>query len=114
MYRNHAARVAEGEDAVYVVVQHRFSNPEVAFVRGERLIKNEGAPAGVRGLQFYPSRDGSVATCLWEAPSVQAIKEYVDSTLGDSSENDCYEVDADQAFAVVPATISAGPAAARI
>src|SRR5262245_56315093 len=97
-----------------VAVQHRFTNPAVAFARGERLIKNDGAPAGVRGLQFYPSRDGSVATCLWEAPSVEAVQDYVDSTLGDSSANECYEVNVEQAFAVVPATISAGPAAARI
>jgi hypothetical protein len=102
------------EGAVYVVAQHRFKDPAAASARGERLIKNEDAPAGVRGLQFYPSRDGSAATCLWEAPSVQTVQEYVDSTLGDSSENDCYEVNAKQAFAVVPETISAGPAAARI
>lgn len=99
---------------MYVVAQHSFKDPAVAFARGERLIKNEGAPTGVRGLQFYPSRDGSAATCLWEAPSVQAVQEYVDSTLGDSSENACYEVDAEQSFAVVPATISAGPAAMRV
>ena len=98
---------------MYVVVQHRFSNPAVAFARGERLINNEGAPGGVRGLQFYPSQDGSVATCLWEAPSVEAIQAYVDSTLGDSSENTCYEVNAEQSFAVVPASISPGPAAAN-
>jgi len=99
---------------MYVVVQHHFNDPAVAFARGERLINNEGAPEGARGLQFYPSRDGSAATCLWEAPSVEAIQEYVDSTLGDSSSNECYEVNAEQAFAVLPATISAGPAAARI
>src|SRR5262245_34311385 len=99
---------------MYVVVQHRFTNPAVAFARGERLINNDGAPIGVRGLQFYPSNDGSVATCLWEAPSVQDVQSYVDSTLGDSSENSCYEVDVEQAFAVVPTTISSGPAAARI
>ena len=99
---------------MYVVVQHRIKDSAVAFARGERLIKNEGAPEGVRGLQFYPSRDGSAVTCLWEAPSVQAMQEYVDQTLGDSSENTCYEVDADQSFAVVPAAISAGPAAARV
>jgi hypothetical protein len=98
---------------MYVVVQHRFKNPEVAFARGERLIKNEGAPAGVHGLQFYPARDGSGAACLWEAASVESVQKYVDSTLGDSSENTCYEVNAEQAFAVVPGAISAGPAAAR-
>lgn len=99
---------------MYVVVQHRFKDPAVAFARGERLVNNEGAPDGVRGLQFFPSRDGSMATCLWEAPSVGAVAGYVDATLGDSSENTCYEVADDQAFAVVPPAIPAGPAATRI
>ena len=90
---------------MYVVVQHRFRNSQVAFSRGEKLIKNEGAPTGVRGLQFYPSRDGSMATCLWEAPSVDSVQRYVDSTLGDSSENSCYEVAAEQAFALPPSGI---------
>lgn len=87
---------------MYVVVQHRIKDPQVAFPRGEKLIKNEGAPPDVRALQFYPSRDGSAVTCLWEAPSVAAIQTYVDSTLGDSSENTCYEVDAEQSFAKQP------------
>jgi hypothetical protein len=46
---------------MYVVAQHQIKDPQAAFSRGERLIKGEGAPSGVRGLQFYPSRDGSAA-----------------------------------------------------
>lgn len=42
-----------------MVAQHRIIDPETAFARGEKLVKNEGAPSGVVGLQFYPSRDGS-------------------------------------------------------
>lgn len=95
---------------MYVVVQHQFKDPQTAFARGERLIKNEGAPTGVRGLQFYPSRDGSGATCLWEAPSVAAVQEYVDVTLGDSSENLCYEVAVELAFASQPAGVPESPA----
>jgi hypothetical protein len=94
---------------MYVVVQHQFKDPQTAFARGEKLIKNEGAPDGVRGLQFYPSTDGSAATCLWEADSVEAIQQYVDSTLGDSSQNTCYEVDAEQAFAERPLGLPASP-----
>jgi len=97
---------------MYVVVQHRIIDPETAFARGERLIKNEDAPEGVRGLQFYPSTDGSAVTCLWEAPSVGAIQQYVDSTLGASSENVCYEVEAGHAFARQPAGIGEVPALA--
>ena len=87
---------------MYVVVVHNIKNPEIAFARGEKLVKNEDAPAGVRGLQFYPSTDGSIVTCLWESESVETVREYVDSTLGDSSENTVYEVNADEAFAKQP------------
>ncbi len=95
---------------MYVVVQHQIKDPQRAFSRGEKLIKNEGAPVGVRGLQFYPSTDGSAVTCLWEAESVKEIREYVDSTLGDSSQNACYEVDAEQAFAERPLGLPASAA----
>ena len=91
---------------MYVVVQHEFIDPPTAFARGERLIKNEGAPAGARGLQFYPASDGSVAVCLWEAESVDAIQRYVDETLGDASVNRCYEVNAEQSFARQPLGIA--------
>ena len=91
---------------MYVVVQHTFLNPPDAFSRGEKLIKNEGAPDGTTGLQFYPARDGSGATCLWESNSVADVQSYVDRTLGDSSRNRCYEVDAANAFARQPLGIA--------
>jgi hypothetical protein len=87
---------------MYVVVKHQIIDPQTAFPRGEKLIRGEGAPSGARALQFYPSRDGSAVTCLWEAPSVEAVQEYVDSTLGNASENTCYEVNAEQAFSRQP------------
>ena len=97
---------------MYVVVYHQFKNPPEAFARGDKLIKNEGAPVGARGLQFYPSSDGSSASCLWEANTVEEIQSYVDSTLGDSSENTCWEVNAEMAFCERPLGINT-PAAVR-
>jgi hypothetical protein len=90
------------EKDMYVAVHHRFIEPKTALARGERLILNEGAPTGVVGLQFYPAQSGSEAICLWEAPSVESVQQYVDSTLGDSSANACFAVDAQQAFADRP------------
>ena len=95
---------------MYVVVHTSSRTRQPAFARGAKLIKNDGAPAGVRGLQFYPSTDGGAVTCLWEADSVEAIQEYVDSTLGDSSLNTCYQVDAEQAFAERPLGLPASAA----
>lgn len=91
---------------MYVVVQHDIQNREAAFSRGEKLKKGEGAPRGVRVLQFLPSRDGSAVTCLWEADSVESVERFVDATLGDASRNECYEVDAEQAFAKAPEGIA--------
>jgi hypothetical protein len=97
---------------MYVAVLHQFQDPPTAFARGNKLIMNEDAPPGVRGLQFYPAIDGSVATCLWESDSVEAIQQYVDSTLEDSSVNTCWEVDTEKAFAEQPLGLQT-PAAIR-
>ena len=97
---------------MYVVVLHQIKNAQTAFSRGEKLMKNEGAPAGVRVLQFYPSRDRSTVTCLWEAPSVGLVQSYVNSTLGDSSENTCYDVDSEYAFARQPLGVRESASAA--
>jgi hypothetical protein len=91
---------------MYVVVLHDIKDQQSAFARGERLIKNEGAPAGARALQFYPANDGSAVTCLWEADSVESVQGYVDGTLGEASVNTCYQVDAEQAFARQPLGIA--------
>ena len=87
---------------MYVVARHQITDPDTAFPRGEKLIRGEDAPDGVRVLQFYPSRDASVVSCLWEAGSAEQVQRYVDAVLGNASENVCYEVDADQAFAERP------------
>ena len=90
---------------MYVIAQHRILDPQTAFVRGGKLIKNEGALPGVRALQFYPSHDASAVTCLWEADSVASVQGYVDSVLGDSSENTTYEVNETQAYAERPSSL---------
>ena len=87
---------------MYVAAIHTILDPATAFPRGERLIRGEDAPEGVRALQFYPARDGSTVTCLWEAGSVAAVQDYVDTVLGDASRNDLFEIDAEKAFSERP------------
>ncbi|WP_159042723.1 hypothetical protein [Streptomyces curacoi] len=103
---------ANEEDPVYVVVQHKFLKPEAAFPRGQALIDGTGAPEGTRVLQFYPHVEGSAATCLWETESVEDVQRFVDTTLGDSSINVCYEVDAEMAFAESPRGLKQSSASA--
>lgn len=96
---------------MYVVVQHQIKDAQTAFARGAKLMSGEGAPPGVRVLQFYPSTDGTAVTCLWEADGVASVQAYVDETLGDASENRSYEVDGSQAFAAQPSQLGPSPAA---
>jgi hypothetical protein len=93
-----------------VVVQHTLTNPPIAFVRGERLQRGENAPEGTRVLQFLPSADGKLVTCLWESDSVDDVQSHVDETLGDASVNLCYAVEETAAFVEAPQGISAPPA----
>jgi len=65
--------------------------------RGERLADPSNAPAGVVARQIYPSKDLSAATCVWEGHSVDAVRDYIDSTLGDSSDNAYFEVNMEYA-----------------
>ena len=97
---------------MYVVAQHKILNPEKAFPRGQALIDGIGAPEGTRVLQFYPHVEGSAVTCLWETESVEDVQRFVDTTLGDSSVNVCYEVDAEKAFADRPQDLGSSPAPA--
>jgi len=82
---------------VFIVVQHTIKEVPTAFARGQNLLDGRGAPSGVQVRKFYPSTDQLAVFCLWEGNSVDELREYVDATLGDSSENAYFEVDAEQA-----------------
>jgi hypothetical protein len=75
-------------------VVHRISDPETAQSRGQSLFEEH---EGVQLLQFCPSQDFREATCIWEASSVDAVRDLVDPTLGDSSEQDYFPVATEQA-----------------
>jgi hypothetical protein len=47
--------------------------------------------------QFCPSKDLATAICVWEVSSVDSARDYVDPTLGDSSDNTYFEIDSEHA-----------------
>ena len=79
---------------MFIVVHHTVTDAETAFARGQNLLTGNGAPKGVRVREFYPSRDKADVVCLWEGDSLEDVRDYVDATLGDSSKNAYFEVDA--------------------
>jgi hypothetical protein len=80
---------------VFVGVLHHIKDREAFGSRGQAL---DDPPPGLRLRHFYPSTDGSAATCLWEGDSVDAVRVLIDSTLGDASEETYFEVDVEHAM----------------
>jgi hypothetical protein len=90
---------------MFIVVHHTITDAPTAFARGRNLLDGTGAPPGVWVREFYPSRDQASVVCLWEGNSVAELREYVDTTLGDASENEYFEVASEQARGL-PETIA--------
>jgi len=78
-------------------VVHRVKDSEAMLSRSEGLGDPSQAPPGVTPRQFCPSKALSAATCVWEADAVDAVRDYIDSTLGDSSENTYFEINEEYA-----------------
>ena len=77
-----------------VGVIHRISDPETAQSQGQSLFDPH---EGLQLLQFCPSQDFTTASCIWEAESIEAVRDLVDPTLVGASEQTYYAVDTEQA-----------------
>jgi hypothetical protein len=77
---------------MYVAVVHKVKDPQAMLSRGEGLGDPSNAPNGAIPRQFCPSKDLSIATCVWEADSIDIVRDYVDETLGDASEQSYFEI----------------------
>jgi hypothetical protein len=82
---------------MHVVVQHRITDPEKFFSMNAEEVAG-GGPPGVQGRQFFPSQDRSAAVCLWEADSIDTLRDYLDPATAGVSENAYFEVDRERAM----------------
>lgn len=74
-----------------VSVSHRILNWDAFQTRGQTLTSN--VPAGLRPIQFFPSTDGTKATCHWETESLDELRRYIDGTLDDASSQEYFAVE---------------------
>jgi hypothetical protein len=91
---------------MYLVVHHRVTDREKFLATDPRDIGGN-APPGVIVRHFLPARDASAADCLWEAGSLDALRDYLDPATRGISENTYFEVDSVLAMGL-PQPASAG------
>ncbi|HEX2073992.1 MAG TPA: hypothetical protein VHF92_09420 [Geodermatophilus sp.] len=77
---------------MHVGVIHRISDPQ-AFQQAEQKALAAGLPEGFRLPVHAETPDHSTAICIWDGPSVDAVRELVESTVGEYSQNEYYEVE---------------------
>jgi hypothetical protein len=83
---------------MYVIAKHRINDAERFFSLSQ--VAAEEAPPGLYGRQFCPSSDRTEAVCLWEADSVDRVRDYLDSLVGEASENAYFQVGTDDAVGI--------------
>jgi hypothetical protein len=91
---------------MYIVVHHKVLDREKFLATDPKEIGGS-APAGVEVRHFLPARDASSADCLWEAQSLDALRDYLDPATRGISENTYFEVDSVLAMGL-PQPASAG------
>jgi hypothetical protein len=74
---------------MYVIIQHSITSPAKFW----EIVKSvTSVPAGTRLHSTLPSRDGKKAVCIWQAPSVASVKDFVEPAVGALSSNEYFEV----------------------
>jgi len=90
---------------MYIVVQHRFREPRTAWASAQQGLAN--LPAGLTLHHPFPTKDGSLVVCVWEAGSVAQVREFIERALGRVSQNEYFEVENKQGVALPSSLISA-------
>ena len=79
-----------------IVVQHSISDPAKFWEAAKASMPN--LPKGLKLRFVLPNADGSKAVCLWEAPTLEALKSFMEAGVGRVSTNQYFEVDAKKAI----------------
>ena len=77
---------------MHVGVIHRISDPE-SFEQAEQKALEAGLPDGFSLPVHAATPDHSTAICIWQGPSVDAVRDLVESVVGEYSQNEYYEME---------------------
>jgi hypothetical protein len=84
-------RVRKEEEDMYVGVHHHVSDPE-GFRAAEQKSLEEGLPEGISLPIHATTSDYTTVMCIWEGESVEAVRDLVESVVGEYSENEYFEM----------------------
>jgi hypothetical protein len=86
---------------MHTVIHHTISDSvkwDQSTQRIMSMIEQQTLPKGLRPLEYLPSVDGQRAVCVWEADSLDALKEFMERETQDAARNDYFEVKVENAI----------------
>jgi hypothetical protein len=92
---------------MYVLVQHIISDPPTFWNAADPTSLSPKAKLH----HTFPTPDGTRATCVWEAESVEALRNLLEPVVGRASRNEYFAVENREGFAFpsrVPRAATAG------
>ena len=87
---------------MYIIIEHEITNP----IFWEAVQKNE-IPSNLKLHQLLPNGEGTKSVCLWEAATLDEVREFVEEAVGDLSNNTYFAVDAENALGL-PVAVTGG------
>ncbi|HET6273987.1 MAG TPA: hypothetical protein VFG32_13495 [Bacteroidota bacterium] len=81
---------------MYIIVEHEISNPKTFWEDAKSGLAD--LPSNLKLHQSLPNREGTKAVCLWEAASVNEVREFVEGAVGAVSNNAYFAVEAGNAM----------------
>ncbi|MEX0966248.1 MAG: hypothetical protein WD077_03355 [Bacteroidia bacterium] len=80
---------------MYILIYHKIHKPGEFWERARSSVAD--LPAHIKLHSILPNQDGTTATCLWEAPSIKDVRDFVTHHVGELNEMELFEVDMDKA-----------------
>jgi len=89
---------------MFVSVIHRITDPDRFFEMASEATQN--LPADLRLPQSISNADRSTTICLWEAPSVERVREFLDPLTAGICKNEYAQVDPALSLGLPAATVA--------
>ena len=89
---------------MFVSVIHRVSDPDAFW--SAVASASQQIPADLKLPQYVTSNDRSTTICLWEAPSVEKVRDFLEPLIGRVSKNEYVPIDTTNSTGL-PTTVKA-------
>jgi hypothetical protein len=94
----------QNAQTMLIIAQHHVNDPQKFWGAAKELAKS--LPANLKLHSVYPSADGKLGTCIWEAEATSQVQTFLDKNAGQYAKNVCYELNVEQAIGLPNILIS--------